>query len=445
MAKISGMKQIQKLTHFLHDTVWQEEWAKVSKTRGRIAQVIRILYLTVRNFNKNHSIDKAQSLTFYTVLSIVPLLAMVFGIAKGFGMENNLRTELQKAFTGQDEVYNWLMNFVENMLNNTQGGTIAGFGLLFLFWSVINLISKTESTFNGIWHVRTSRSWKRKFTDYFSIMLLAPILIIMSSSATIFLETQADHIFDSLQILSFMKPIVMFGIGLIPYMLVWLSFSFVYMLIPNTKVNFKSALVAGIVAGSSFQLLEWGYVNSQIGVSKYNAIYGSFAALPLFLLWLNLSWQILLTGAELSYSHASLKNYLHKRLQTQVNPRTQELILFHVLCVLVQEFRQHDKLMTRNDLHQQLINTPNELIDKAVNRLTEANILHTGEDYVLLPAIDINKLDFNFILNKLQHTGGTDSTELHSPELQKFKAVFDAFDSQRAENQMNVPLKDFTL
>lgn len=291
---------------------------------------LRIVIIVSRNFTKDKLQVQAAGLTYYTLLSVVPLVAMAFAVAKGFGFQDNLEEELTGLLKGHEEVVTQVMVFATRMLDNTQGGVLAGVGVVLLLWSVMRLLMSIELSFNAIWQVAKGRSWIRKFSEYLSIMLVAPLMIILSSSITVLITSEIESLVSTLDLLKAIGPIIFFFIRLIPYVLIWLLFTFIYMVMPNTKVHFGSAFIAGMIAGTAFQFLEWGYIYFQVGVSKYNAIYGSFAALPLFLIWVNISWLITLIGAEIAYANQYVVEIKNERDGKQLS-----VIQLHVIAMMV--------------------------------------------------------------------------------------------------------------
>jgi len=266
-----------------------------------LIRVLRTVHAAVQDFGLHKGSLHASALTFYTLLSLVPVVAMAFGVAKGFGVEKLLEKELLRNFAAQEEVIVQLIAFANNMLENTKGGLIAGIGVIVLFWSVIKVLGKIEDNFNHIWGV-SSRSLVRKLSDYLTIMIVGPMLLIMSGSATVFIASKVSALSSQVGLQDVFSPAVALGLALAPYILIWLLFTLIYMIMPNTKVRPESAILAAVLAGTTYQLVQVAYVRFQIGVTSYNAIYGSFAALPLFLVWLRLSWFIVLFGAEIAHA-----------------------------------------------------------------------------------------------------------------------------------------------
>jgi membrane protein len=189
--------------------------------------------------------------------------AIAFAIAKGFGLDQNLEALVVKELQTQPEVLNWLLNQTRTALQETKGGYIAGVGVIILFWSVMSLLDQIESSFNHIWQVASSRPWYRKFTDYLAIMLIAPVILILSSSITVFVSTELSDFIASASILDFFKPVISFLVRFIPYLLAWIALTALYIVIPNTNVKFGPALVSGIIAGTFLQILQWLYIDLQ--------------------------------------------------------------------------------------------------------------------------------------------------------------------------------------
>ncbi|MGA8179432.1 MAG: YihY/virulence factor BrkB family protein, partial [Desulfobacterales bacterium] len=336
MTEILALKA--KVIDFIRTDIWRVRSKDLSRTRYLLVKQLRIIILAVRGFRKNKCPLSASALTFYSVLSIVPVVAMAFGIAKGFGFQNILEKQLLEKFQGQEEVMNRIVSFARSLLDNTKGGIIAGIGIIFLLWTVIKLFSQIERSFNDIWDVKTPRTFARKFSDYLSIMLISPILFILSSSVTVFISTQITAIAQKVALIGMFSQVIFLMLQFIPYGLIWILFTFMYMLMPNTKVKFSSGLVAGVVAGTVYQIAQWAYITFQVGVAKYNAIYGSFAALPLFLIWVQLSWMIVLSGAEISFAYQYVDTYEFEPDGRPISPAFKKLLSLQISRLVISRF-----------------------------------------------------------------------------------------------------------
>ena len=242
---------------------------------------------------------QASALTYSTLLAIVPMLAVIFAIARGFGYNKYIEIWFRDALSSQPQVADILTDFVNSYLIHTQSGIFLGVGLIFMLYTVLMLVNNVEETFNQIWQVNNSRPIMRSLTNYLAMFFLFPIIIVVSMGLSIFMATIANKV-EGLVLLG---PAVSRLLDFSPYLLLSVLFILLYVYMPNTDVKFKSAIVPGILSGVAMQLLQLFYIHSQIWVTGYNAIYGSFAALPLFMLWLQISWTICLFGAQLTYTN----------------------------------------------------------------------------------------------------------------------------------------------
>ena len=260
------------------------------------------LYLTIRFFTEKRVMTQASALTYSTLLAIVPMLAVVFAIARGFGYNKYIEVWFREVLASQPQVADAIISFVNSYLIHTKSGIFLGVGLIFMLYTVLMLVNNVEETFNQIWQVNNSRPIIRSFANYLAMFFLFPIIIVISTGLSIFMETVAGKMDDFV----ILEPIVHKLFSFFPFMLMSLLFIFLYVYMPNTKVRFSCAIIPGILAGLAMYLLQIAYIHSQLWVTGYNAIYGSFAALPLFMLWVQISWAICLFGAQLTYTNQNL-------------------------------------------------------------------------------------------------------------------------------------------
>lgn len=264
-----------------------------------IQRLLGIFRVITFRFEKDLCFLRASALAFNTALSVVPLLAVMFGVAKGFGIEKLLETTLQTEFREQKEVIQHLIQFGYSLLEQSRGGLIAGIGIITLFYTVLLLFSNLENSLNAMWGKTLGRTFWRKTTDYLALVMICPLVFVASSSVTVFVTTYFETLRDSPLVVQKIQPIILQLLSFVPFFMSVFLFTFLYMFIPNTRVKLSSALFAGCVAGIAFQFLQSSYITVQYNVSKTGAIYGSFAAIPLFLVWLYFSWLIFLIGAEI--------------------------------------------------------------------------------------------------------------------------------------------------
>lgn len=439
-------KHVRKALHFLRDEVWRIRIRELSGVKYLLIRPLRILLLASRGFAEDKCQLRASALTFYSILSVVPVAAMVFGIAKGFGFERNLETLLTEKLHGQEEVVQWIIQFANALLANTKGGLIAGVGILILFWAVIKLLENIEEAFNAIWYVRKGRSFVRKLSDYLSIMLICPILLIVSSSLNVFVASQMTLITEKITLLGKISPLIFFFLNLSPYFVLWLLFTLIYIVMPNTGVSVKGGLLAGIITGTVFLLLQKAYIYSQIGVAKYNAIYGSFAALPLFLVWLQFSWFAVLFGAEISFAADNEEDYEFEPDCSEVSLRFKRILALRITALCVQNFRDGEKPLETLSLAHEL-EAPIRLVRDILFDLVEANVLSelkqndSGQTYYQ-PALDVEKLTIKRVLDSLDKQGRENLPAVNDEEFEKLSDTLESMDRMLDSSPENISLKD---
>ncbi len=404
------------------------------------------MLLAVRGFTEDRCQLRASALTFYSLLSIVPVVAMAFGVAKGFGLEKLLEKRILEQMQGQEEVVERVVEFARSMLDNTQGGLVAGIGIAVLFWTVIKVLGHIESSFNNIWGIKEDRKLGRKFSDYLSIMLICPVLLMMSGSVTVLMSSQVTLIVEKLSFLGPLGDVILLSLKILPLAVIWVVFTFIYMFMPNTKVNFKSALIGGIVAGTIYQIVQFGYITFQVGAAKYGAIYGSFAALPLFLIWMQLSWLIVLFGSEVSFSEQNVEMYEFEPDCLKVSDSFKKLVSLNITHLCVKQFHRAQKPLGADEIAHQL-EIPIRLVRQILFNLTEAGILsevkqNALQDSAYQPARYIGDLTVTEVLSKLDRQG-TDSIPVsESNELKRLEESLNQFQEVMEKSPANVALKD---
>jgi membrane protein len=377
-------------------------------------------------------------------MSIVPVLAMVFGIAKGFGMDKYLEKQLTESFQAQGEIMTQLIEFSNSLLQRTGGGIIAGIGVAVLFYSVLKVFNHIERSLNDIWNIKKARSFSRKFSDYLSMMLIAPILLIAASGANVFISTQLTHLSNKIEFINYISSYLMFLLRFSPYFITWILFMIIYIVMPNTKVNIKSGIIAGILAGTAFSIVQWIYIDFQVGVSRYNAIYGSFAALPLFLAWLQLSWLIVLFGAEISFSHQNQYLYEFEKETENISNNSRKIISILLLNRIIKQFIAGDQPLTSEELSKEL-KIPIRLVRSLLQDLVECNILTqtiTPEPKTngFQPATMVDKLTIAYVLKAIDQHGST--ITLINPKLDRIVEIHQIFVNKVSELPENISIKD---
>lgn len=440
------MKSIKSITDFLQRDIWRIQASKIKGPRSFWIKQLRIILLAIRGYDEDKCQLRASALTYYSLLSIVPVVAMAFGIAKGFGFQKTLGSLLIEKMPGQEEVVTRIIEFSYAMLENTQGGIIAGIGVLILFWTVIKVLGNIEISFNEIWGVRQSRPLVRKFSDYLSIMMICPILLIMSSSMTVLITSQVTLVISKLSFLGPVGDVIIGIMRFLPYCVMWILFSFLYIFIPNTTVRFKSALIGGIMAGTIYQIVQWGYINSQVFVAKFGAIYGSFAALPLFLIWMQISWLIVLFGAEVSFAEQNVHTYEFEPDSLKASRRFRQLIALVITQMCVKRFDLAQEPLTAEEVSIEL-EVPIRLANDVMFNLTEARVLmEVKKDAknrpAYQPAHDIDDITVEHVISLMDKRGTEDIPFLENKSSTAIRRSLDNFNKLLVDSEDNLLLKD---
>jgi membrane protein len=429
--------------YFLHD-LWDFSLRGEKGWRRFYFKILRIGTLSVRGFIQDKCALRASGLTYYTMMSVVPVLAMAFAIARGFGLQEYLKTQILESFQEQQAVLLDLFSFSEKLLDQTSGSIVAGVGIAILIWTVTQLLSNMESALNHIWGVKKLRSWRRLFSDYLAIMLLAPLFFILSSSATVWIANYLETSILAIAHGSILGAVVLFFIRLIPYVLFWILFSFIYLFLPNTKVRLSSALIGGVVAGTLYLLLQWGYFYFQVGVARYGAIYGSLAALPLFLIWAQLNWFLLLFGAEISFAHQTHEQREYEPAVEQMSDRFRLLLALWITQIAVERFIERQS-QTTIELLMRSYQIPYGIAVLLLQELADAGILIEVKDAGYIPNRDVNELKIADVIHALEEKGHSDLPLIPSKAVEHLERALQSFRDLVDQSEQNSNLKDLSL
>lgn len=399
--------KIKNWLQFLTVGIWRVTDEEATPLQHRIYACIKIVLLSIRQFTADRIPVRASALTYSTLLSIIPILALLFAIARGLGFDALMENQFRTSVTQQQAEL--IITWVNSYLEHAQSGIFIGVGLIMLLWTVLILTDNIERSFNAIWQVKHPRTVFRKITDYFSMLLLLPLLIVISSGLTIFMTTYVKQMDNYL----LLGPVLKFLVRMIPYTLTWGMFIGLFVFIPNTKVRLSHAILPGILAGSAFQAFQYFYINSQIWVSNYNAIYGSFAAIPMFLLWTQISWTICLLGAEMSYISQNLDAFSFGKETENISRRYHDFFCTIILAAICKRFEQAKVPYTAEELSREH-RIPIRLTKRILYELQDMHLIYEavsdekGRDITYIPGVDINRLTVGMLLTKLDMSGSED-------------------------------------
>lgn len=414
---------MERIRKFFQDDLWNFPLDREKGLRKLFFKILRIGYLSIRGFIQDKCSLSASSLTYYTLMSILPIFALLFAIANGFGYRDYLRDQLLQNFQDQNAVLVEMFKYSDQILEQAKGGLVAGIGLGILFWTVCLLLNNLERILNQIWGAKKTRSWRRIFSDYFALMLIGPFFFIVFNSVAVYVVSKAAIL-----------------VKIIPYILFSCLFTFFYLFLPNIKVRFTSAILGGFFGGCLYLIGQWGYIYFQVGVSRYGAIYGSMAALPLFLIWVQLSWFLFLFGAEISYAHQSLEEHEFEREVGKISQNFKTLISLWIVHMAVSRFQKGDPPLSR-ELLVKRYQIPVALTNPILQELVDCNLLLKVENgYV--PARAVEHLRISDVLQALDRKGMNEFPFLEAKLLAPFEKILERFRKQIEESKENGLLKD---
>ena len=400
---------IDRSRNFLEHDLWEMDAADQRWWRRFLLNQGQILALVVRGFVADGCMLRASALTFTTLLSLVPMLALVFSVLKGFGVQNELEPLLldQLAVGGGTAVTK-----IVEYINNTNVARLGTYGLVFLIFTVLTLLSNIEESFNSVWGVKETRPLLRRFTDYFSVVTIGPLLVVVAISMTSTLRSQ--QLIITLVKYDYVGEVLLFMFEILPFMVMWLVFAGLYLFMPNIKVSPRAALIGGVFGGTLWQLSQWGYLSFQVGVARYNAIYGTMAALPILMVWIYLSWMIVLLGLEMTYATQNLRTIRQDLRGPRVNFASLEFIALTVLLFVSRRFYAGKPALGQEELSSEL-DVPPRLLRTILDELTRLGFLvATTEESDLngyQPARALEKIRLYDVIRGLA-VDGTDYSQL---------------------------------
>lgn len=381
-----------------------------SDTRSSLkVNIIKTLSITIRSFLNTDIQTQACAMTYRTLLAIVPALALLFAIGRGFGLQNFLQDELYNMFPSQKDAIRHALAFVDSYLNQASEGIFVGIGLLFLLYTVINLMSNVEDAFNLIWNVRQGRSFWRKITDYTAMLLILPVLMICGGGLAVFVSNTLQTIFH----FGFMTPVIKALCEIGYFLFTCLFFAAAFMMIPNTKVKFKNAMMAGLFTGVGFSVLQWLFVSGQLYVAKYNAIYGTFSFLPLMLIWLQFVWVIFMSGALICYASQNIFQFTFSNQIQSIAPCYKDKVTVAIATVIVQHFVKRMSPVTDLEIIA-AYGIPSRLVTSVIDNLTDAGVVSRviiDEKRQIIgyqPAVEPSLITIDYLRTKLNSIGYRD-------------------------------------
>lgn len=439
---------ISRFLRFFREGIWAIRADRARAGTKVLVRSLRVLALAAQGFFRNDCARSAAYLTYYSLLNIVPLLAVAFAVSKGFGLEKlieNRIVQLAQEANWQAEATDQLLRFSQSLLQQTKGGVIAGVGVILLFYTVISILGKVEETLNTTWDVRKARTFARKIGDYLTLMMLGPILFVTSSSITILVASKLNDLIRDYSVLGPFSTAILFSMKIFSYLSIWLLLMALYILMPNTRVKPRSAFIGGVVGGTAYLMVQWVYIKFQIGISGYGAIYGSFAALPLLLVWLQWSWMIVLFGAEVAHACEHHETYGFHPDHSKIRSTDKKILVVRVFHSIVQAFSGPERALTAIQISRHL-EIPLGLVQQVLAELIDVGLVakvdKTGSRFpAFQPARSTEDMTIKNVLDIYDGSGET-SCEQNSGQVQKITECLRYIDQAADKSAGNIRLKE---
>lgn len=439
-------KLVIGLIRFLTYDIWHVRLSDLSRARAFGLRQVKTLLIAGQGYREDHCGLRASALTFYTALSAVPILALVLAIARSFELDTMLRQEVINRLPNYEAVLSQMFLFAYRLLENTKGNLVAGLGVLILLWTVPRVLGNVEKSFNDIWEVPTGRNLFRRLSDYLAMVLFGSLCLILAGGLTLFSSTQLPNILRDFGVWKFTSPMVSGFVHLLPYLLMWMLFTMLNLVAPNTKVHLGAALVGGVVAGTAYQVMQWLYLQAQVGVARYDAVYGSVAALPLFVTWIQTSWMIVLFGSELAYAVQHASGFYPKAIERSISIRHRRLLTLLTAATVVKAVAASQRPPSEAAIAEQT-GIPLGLVRKLLDDLAAAKVLvqsaeGTIDDRLFYPAKNVEELTLQRVISDLDNVGTTVVPVVESASWDGIRGAAHEFEKHLAAGPSNRLLRE---
>lgn len=401
------IKKISDIQHFIRYDMWRHTTTEFNGLSQRLGYLLlRTIVLVVRGFASKNLNDTAKSLTFSLAFAIVPIMAMVVAIAKGFGMADAIEQYLNSTFLGEAGMVPTVMEMVDRYLATAQGGLFIGIGILILLWAVYSFFESVETAFNTIWNVAKSRSIIRKFSTYITIVISIAIVMVCNTGLNVFIHTNLNN---SL---------------FVQFVICWVVFTWMYMAIPYTRVRFFSALIPGILMGTLFKLLQMLSVYLLAMLSRTSIVYGAFASIPILMIWLQYTSLLILIGAEMSYAIQNNADFEYEEDLNSMSRRYKDFVMLYLLSTIIKRFENDEAPLTAKELAIR-DHLPIRLVNQLLSRLVETEVVREvfvedREERTYQPALDTHKISVGMVIDRIDAQGTEEFLQAPSKEMEAF-------------------------
>ena len=434
------MKQrFQHFREFVQYDLWRHPHVKTQDPKKRLwYRVLQTVILVARGFKNQALVVRANSLSFALLFAFIPMLALIYAIARGFGFEEMVSEQLAGSFLAEANVAPVLLEWVERYLETARGGLFVGIGLVVLIWAVYAFFNMLENSFNSIWNVKKTRSFARRMTNYVMTLLLVPILVVVTSGISIFLNS--TEILAS--VLNAIEPLRKFMLRFIPFVATSAVFTWIFTAIPSTQVKFSSAIIPGVLMGFLYQVVQALSMFLVVLFTRMSIVYGAFSAIPLVLIWLHITCWLLLIGAELAFAIQNNELFAYERDLETISRRYKDYVMLYLLSVIIRRFEQGEQPETAHEMAtaNQL---PIRLVQQLLSCLEETNIVRRvlseqEEDPAFVPAMDTHQITVEKVLGRVA-AHGTEAFLQHTPpEMQAFWQRYLQMEASNASDDIRV-------
>ena len=295
-----------RLKRFIKDDIWELELEELSKARARFIKYLKVMMITIKTFSSEKIGFQAVALSFFSTMSVIPFVAIVFAITGGFGLADKLKEFLYDYFNNSQQIIDTVLGFAQNIIDTAQSSAVGLVSALLFFWIVIWMMMNVEKVFNNVWKVQKSRNLFRRLSVIIAMLLVSPFIVMVFFGGSFVYSHALGYLGLNIESFNAFKTILSWSLFAA---LATFTFSAMYKFIPNAPVDYPNALRAAAYSGIAFTVMQYLYLETQVFVTRLNGIYGAFAAVPLFMIWINIGWFIILIGAELSYAFQHVDSY----------------------------------------------------------------------------------------------------------------------------------------
>ena len=414
-------KRLQQIREFIQYDLWRQSHMEIHAPKKRwLYRFLQTIILVARSFKDQVLVVRANSLSFALLFAFIPMMALIYAIARGFGFEEIVKSTISTSFLAEANVATVLLEWIERYLETARDGFFLGIGLIVLIWAVYAFFNMLENSFNSIWNVKQSRSFARRMTNYVMTLLLVPVLVVVTSGISIFLNS--TEVLAS--VLDGIVPIRKFMLRFLPFVATTGVFTWIFIAIPNTKVKFSSAIIPGILMGLLYQVVQALSMYLVVLFTRMSFVYGAFSAIPLVLIWLNVTCWLLLIGAELAFAIQNNDMFAYEKDLKAMSRRYKDYVMLYLLSVIIRRFEAGEAPQTAQDMaaDNQL---PIRLVQQLLSRLEETVIvrrvyIEDEEEHAFIPALDTKAITVEMVIGRIS-AQGTEEFLQHTPaEMQAF-------------------------